>query len=264
MRIRQGVVALLLAGDRTDDDAVARVSGVPCKALAPIAGIPMIIRVINALQASRRIASWVLCGPSQAALDDCPQLQQFTAQDNVTWLPAGKSLSGSVQAGLEKIDPAPLVLITTADHALLDAGTLGYFLDRVGESRADVSVGLVRYGLIKATYPEVRRTVLRFSNGGYCGCNLYAVSGARGRDIISFWRRIETNRKKPWLMAVRLFGLGALTRYFCGRLSIEQTSQSILKATGITVDFIELPFAHAGIDVDTPEDKELVEKILAG
>ena len=123
-------------------------------------------------------------------------------------------------------------------------------------------MGLVSYDLIKATYPEVRRTVLRFSNGGHCGCNLYAVTSARGRGIISFWRRIQANRKKPWLMAVKLFGLGALTRYLCGLLSIEQTSQSILKATGITVDFIELPFAHAGIDVDTPEDKELVEEIL--
>ena len=65
-------------------------------------------------------------------------------------------------------------------------------------------------------------------------------------------------------MALSLFGFSALVKYVCGRLSMRQTRLSVLKTTGITVDFINLPFAHAGIDVDTPADKELVERILAG
>ena len=263
MSIKQKIVVLLLAGSRSGSDEVARVAGVSCKALAPLAGIPMIVRVINALLASERIASFVLCGPAPAAINDCPALRQFIEADNVTWIPATGSLSGSVQAGLAGIDPAALVLITTADHALLDAGILDYFLDKAIDSRADVSVGLVEYDLIEKAYPGVRRTVLKFSDGGYCGCNLYALSGVRARDIISLWQRVQTQRKRPWRMALSLFGFGALAKYVCGRLSMRQTSQAILKTTGITVDFINLPFAHAGIDVDTPADKELVERILA-
>ena len=224
----------------------------------------MIIRVLDALQASGRISSYVLCGPAPADINDCPALRQFIEADNVTWIPATGSLSGSVQAGLAGIDPAAPVLITTADHALLDAGILDYFLDKAIDNRADVSVGLVEYGLIEKTYPGVRRTVLKFSDGGYCGCNLYALSGARARDIISLWQRVQTQRKQPWRMALSLFGFSALVKYVCGRLSMRQTRLSILETTGITVDFIDLPFAHAGIDVDTPADKELVERILAG
>ena len=255
-------VALVLAGDRGGVDEVARAAGVPCKALAPLAGVPMIIRVLDALQASARIDSYVLCGPGPAAVETCPQLQEFIRRDHVTWIPAADSLSGSVQAGLARIDPAAFVLITTADHALLDAGILDYFLDRAVDGSAGVYVGLVEYGLIEKTCPGVRRTVLKFSDGGYCGCNLYAFDGARAREVISLWEQAQTHRKQPWRMALRLFGLGALARYACGRLSMEQARQAIMKTTGITVDFIALPFPHASIDVDTPEDLELARRVL--
>ena len=262
MPTERKIVTLLLAGDRSGADEVARVAGVSSKALAPLAGIPMIVRVIDALQATGRIDSFVLCGPGPDAVDACPPLRDFIDLDNVAWIPAANSLGNSVQAGLARIDPAALVLITTADHALLDAGILDYFLDRVIDSRAGVNVGLVEYGLIETACPGTRRTVLKFSDGGYCGCNLYALSGDRARDIISLWQRIQTQRKQPWRMALSLFGIGALAKYACGRLSIRQTQQAILKSTGIAVDFIDLPFPHAGIDVDTPEDKKLVEQIL--
>ncbi len=264
MAHKRNITALLLAGERGGVDEVAQLSGVPCKALAPLAGVPMIIRVLEALQASARIDSFVLCGPGPDAVESYPQLQAFVNQDTATWIPASDSLSGSVQAGLARIDPASLVLITTADHALLDDAILNCFLDRAVDNKADVNVALVDYGRIEAAYPGVRRTVLKFSEGAYCGCNLYALDGARARDIISLWQRAQAHRKQPWRMALSLFGFAALVRYACGRLSLQQTREAVNKATGITVDFIEIPFAHAGIDVDTPADLELAEKILGG
>ena len=264
MALERKIVALVPAGDRSAGDPVAKASGVSSKALAPLAGTPMIIRVLNALQATGRVDSIVLCGPDRDAVESCPPLQEVLNKDNVEWVPAERSLAGSVQAGLARIDTAALVLITTADHALLDAEILNHFLDRVVDSNADVNLGLVEYGLIEAAYPGVRRTVLKFSNGGYCGCNLYALNGARARDIISLWKQAQTHRKQPWRMIHGLFGFGMLAKYLSGHLSLGQASEAIMKKTGINVDFIEIPFPHAGIDVDTPADHELAEKILRG
>ena len=256
------VAALVLAGERGDSDEVARVTGVSCKALAPLAGTPMIVRVLDALQASARVGPVVLCGPEQAAVDSCAPLQDFINRDGITRIPAGADLGDSVQAGLATIDPGATVLITTADHALLNAGIINYFLDRTASLRADVSVGLVEYALVRSAYPEARRTALRFSEGDYCGCNLYALSGARARDIVSLWRRTAAERKRPWRLVLGLFGLRALVRYAGGRLGMEQARRTVLERTGISLDFVRLPFPHAGIDVDTPGDLRLVEKIL--
>ena len=262
MAPERNIVVLVPAGDRGAGDPVAKVSGVTSKVLAPLAGTPMIIRVLNALQATGRVDTVVLCGPDRDAVESCPPLQEVLNKDNVAWVPPERSLAGSVQAGLAGIDPGALVLITTADHALLDAATLDYFLDRVVENNADVSVGLVDYALVRRAYPGVRRTVLKFSESGYCGCNLYALNGARARGIISLWQRTQAYRKRPWRMALGLFGFGALIRYLSGQLSIGQARQAIMNKTGINVDFIEMPFPHAGIDVDTPEDLELSKQIL--
>ncbi len=264
MAHKRNITALLLAGERGGVDEVAARSGVSCKALAPLAGVPMIMRVLDALQASARIDSFVLCGPGPDAVDSCPQLREFIGGDLVTWIPARRDLGGSVQAGLAATDPDALVLVTVADHALLDAAIVNYFLDRALDSGAGVNVGLVDFGRIEAAYPGVRRTVLKLSEGAYCGCNLYALDGARAGDIISLWQRAQAHRKRPWRMALGLLGFGALARYACGRLGLRNARDGVMRSTGVAVDFIEIPYAHAGIDVDTVADFELAEKILAG
>ena len=264
MPVERKIVALVPAGERRAGDAVAVASGVSSKALAPLAGTPMIIRVLDALQATGRVDFIVLVGPHLAAIDSCPPLQDFIKRENISWAPARDSLSDSVQAGLAGIDAAALVLVVSADHALLDSEILNYFLDKAIDGHADVSVGLVDYALIRRAYPGVRRTVLKFAEGGYCGCNLYALDGARSRDIIALWQRTQAHRKRPWRMINGLFGFGMLARYLSGRLGLEQARQVIINRTGISVDFIEMPYPHAGIDVDTPADLELAEKILGG
>lgn len=257
------VVALVLAGDRSGSDAVAKATGASCKALAPVLGAPMLLRVIEALQACERIGPCVLAGPSRQALESCPPLRQFIAQPQVNWLPGANLLSDSVQAGLADIDPDAPVLITTADHALLTAPMLEHFLEQALASRADLSLGLVKHDLLKAAYPEAQRTVLRFSDGSYCGCNLYLVANARGRELIPLWRRAEADRKSPRLMVAKLLGWGAVARYVSGSLSLAQASQAISDNAGVRLGVVAMPFPQAGIDVDTAADLALAEKILA-
>lgn len=261
--VAKKVVALVLAGDRPGADAVAKATGASCKALAPVLGTPMLLRVLEALQACERIGPCVLAGPSRQALESCPPLREFTAQPQVNWLPGADSLSGSVQAGLEDIAPDAPVLITTADHALLNAPMLEHFVSQALASRADLSLGLVKHDLLKAAHPEAQRTVLRFSDGAYCGCNLYLVATARGRGLIPVWRRAEADRKSPRLMMAKLLGWGAVARYVSGSLSLAQASQAIFDRANASLGVVSMPFPQAGIDVDTLADLALAEKILA-
>jgi len=259
----QDVTTLLLAGERTKSGPLTQISRSRSKALLSISGIPVIMRVIHALERCERIGRYVLCGPTESAIKACAALQGFIRKDTVTWLSSHADLSSSVLAGLDKIKLHSTILITTADHALLDADVLDHFLDKAFENDADVSVGLVKHSLIKASYPEVKRTVHRFSDGEYCGCNLYVISSQSGRGIISYWQKIESDRKKPLQMAIKLLGFKALFKHLFGFLSLAQAEQSIFEQTNIKVNFIELPFAHAGIDVDTIKDRELVETVLS-
>ena len=114
-------VAIVLAGDRTDSDPVAAHSDVPCKAIASINGRPMILRVLDALCESDVIKSIVLCGPPEAGLQACPELVARIEQENIRWLENLGSPCQSVSAALDIVPDNEKVLLTTADHALLNA-----------------------------------------------------------------------------------------------------------------------------------------------
>src|SRR5687767_5060790 len=127
--------AVVLAADRTANDPIAGKTGMACKAIAPIHGTPMIIRVLDALEASNMVNAIVVCGPPASALPGCPELEKRIECGRVTWLPNLDSPSRSANSGLAHIDREAPVLLTTADHALLTASIVQYFL---GKSQATV------------------------------------------------------------------------------------------------------------------------------
>ena len=110
--------AVVLAADRTTNDAVALKAGVACKAFAPVGGIPMIIRVLDALAATQMIESTVLCGPPEMLLPQCPELVKRIEIGQITWIANERSPSLSAEKALAVASKHNRVLLTTADHAL--------------------------------------------------------------------------------------------------------------------------------------------------
>ena len=119
--------AVVLAGDRGADDPVAKHTGAPCKALVPVAGRPMLLRVLDALAASAAVDGVTLVGPGAAQLGQCPELVERLATGAIAWLPPQPSPSLSAAAALEHVPADRPVLLTTADHALLQAGWIDAF-----------------------------------------------------------------------------------------------------------------------------------------
>lgn len=125
---------------------------------------------------------------------------------------------------------------------------------------ADVVVGLAAYDLVAAAYPEMRRTVIRFRDGGVCGCNLYAFLTARGRSLIKFWGQVEGLRKKPIQLISQLGWIPALG-FFFGWLSLRQAIARLSQRLDLSIDVVMLPFPEAALDVDTVNDWKLAERI---
>ncbi|MDN5752615.1 MAG: nucleotidyltransferase family protein [Nitrosospira sp.] len=256
--------ALVLAADRTANDPIAVKTGMACKAIAPIYGTPMIIRVLDALEASGMVKTIVVCGPPESAIPDCPELEKRIECGRVTWLPNLDSPSRSANSGLSHIDQDAPVLLTTADHALLTPSIVRYFLGESQMTTSDATVGVVKYEDVAAAFPGVKRTVIRLRGGGVCGCNLYAFLNNRGRGLVSFWRRAEDLRKRPWLLIAQIFGPMAVLSYLLGSLTLDRALDAVSAKTGIVVGPVFLPYPQAGVDVDKVEDMLLAESVLAG
>lgn len=253
--------AIVLAGDRGPDDPVARATGVGCKALVPVGGRPMLLRVLDALADSAAVDSLLVCGSSSRLRGYSAELDGLIAAGKVRWVENEATPSLSAQAALGALPDEQAVLVTTADHALLTPSMVDHFCGRALESGCDVVAGLARADMVARAFPEGKRTVTRLADGGYCGCNLFAFLTPRARRAAQFWRRVEEQRKHP-LRIVRTLGIAAVLRYLCGCLTLEQGLRRLSQLMDARAGAVWMPDAEAAVDVDKLEDLALAEKIL--
>jgi len=254
--------AIILAADRSADDPVTRATGVSCKALTPVGGVPMVLRVLNALEGSMAVGPRLLCGPPWPLLEQAEALKSGVDAGDYAWTANRDSPSASASAAMGQIPDSQPVLLTTADHALLSSQVIDYFCAQTRTADFDLLVALAPHELVAATYPGVHRTRLRFSDRDYCSCNLYAVMTPRARTIATFWRKVESQRKRPWRMLVML-GWWPVLKYLLGRLSLQEALARASHILEMKIGVVILPFADAAVDVDTENDWRLVQQILA-
>jgi GTP:adenosylcobinamide-phosphate guanylyltransferase len=251
--------ALVLAASRPQDP-VARHAGQSHKALVRVGGVPMLVRVLRALGASRSIGRIAVCLEADAPVAGAePELDALLASDAVSLIEAAASPSRSVLRALGAL-PLPL-LVTTADHPLLAAAMVDAFCDAV-PADADAAVALVRASLLQQSYPGAIRTYYRFAGEGYSGCNLFLLQSPDALRVVEFWTRLELHRKRPWRLIAEV-GPSALLRFLLGRLDLEGAMRHLSGRVGARVRAVELPFPEAAIDVDKPADLQLAETILA-
>lgn len=256
------MTAVVLAGDRTKKDSLISHSNVSCKALIEINGIPMVRRVLNALQQSRAVSKIVLAGPEADELALDKPISELVASHQVSWRAPEASPSASAFHTMQSLEPEAPVLLTTADHPLLTREIVDAFSRQSLADDVDVTVGLAPHALITEAYPGIKKTVFRFSDGDFCGCNLFAFLTPEGRQAASFWRKIEQQRKKP-LVLVGMLGWSTVLRYRMGMLSLEEALAKLGKRLGLRLRAVVLPYANAAIDVDSIADLTLVNGVLA-
>jgi hypothetical protein len=254
--------AIILAADRGPDDPVTRAAGVSCKALTPVGGMPMVLRVLHALKESLAVGPRLLCGPPRSLLEQTAALKSGVDAGDYGWTANRDSPSASASAAMEQIPDSQPVLLTTADHALLSSQIIDYFCAQACTADFDLLVALAPHELVATTYPGVHRTRLRFSDRDYCSCNLFAFMTPRSRTIATFGRKVEAHRKRPWRLLAML-GWWPVFKYLLGRLSLQEALDRASSILEMKIGVVILPFANAAVDVDTEKDWRLVQQILA-
>ena len=253
--------AIVLAGKRPGIDPVAEAAGVACKSFAPIGDRPMVHRVLDTLAAARQVGTRILCGPSQSMIDQEPELKARIERGEVKWIANRSTPSLSTYHALQSVPDGRPVLVTTADHALLTAEIVDYFCAEARRIGGDVVIGLTLYEGVVSAFPESKRTGIKFKDGAYSGCNLFAFLNPRAHRAARFWRRIEQERKRPFKM-MRILGWRTVVRYRLGRISLEESLERISRKLQIRARAVMLPFPQAAVDVDTADDWQFVQSLV--
>ena len=248
--------AVLLAGSRPGPDHFAAQFGTDMKALIAVGGEPMVRRPVRALLASRRVAEVVVLSQAPERIASV-----VPSDPRIRFEKSSGTIAETMLAMC--IDPAtrwPL-LVTTADHALLDAATIDEFAR--GAAGADIAIGVVERANLLRRLPHTERTWLKFRGGAYTGANLFVLSSPKVRPAIELWRSVEQDRKKGWRL-VGLLGSFVLVGTLLKLLTIDKVLERVGRKLGLKIWSVQLSDPLAGVDVDKPADHTLVEAILAG
>jgi len=286
--------SVILAGERPGDNALCQAFNISASVMVPVAGKASLVHVMQAIKDSLQANGGIICGPSADVVANNEELKILLQHPDYEWLAPARGPAAGALSALEKLNYFP-VLLTAGDHALLTGEIVDDFCEQAlshapvqphdrlplaqaslstgsrshllspsaSKSNYDLIIGFVPYALVKAAWPESKRTVLKFSNGQFCGSNLFAILNPEGRKALSFWRQAEIDRKHPWRIARRLGPIGLL-RYLCRRLTLEDVMQSLSTAAGCRIGHVQVNFARAAVDVDSIEDQQLAEEIMSG
>ncbi len=247
--------AVVLAGSRPGRDPFAEQFGTDLKALIPVGGEPMVRRPVQTLLAAEDVGDVIVLSQEPERIAEV-----FPADPRVSLRKSDATIAATMLAlCLDKSTQWPL-LVTTADHALLDVETVDEFC---AYAEGDISIAVVERANLLKRFPDATRTWVKFRGGAYTGANLFALRNPKAAAAIELWRSVENERKKGWRV-VSLLGpfvlIGTLLRF----LTIDAALRHVGRKIGLSVTAVRLSNPVAGVDVDKASDHALAEAIIAG
>lgn len=245
--------AIVLAGSRPGPDPFAEEMGCELKALIPVGGVPMVRRPVEALLASEHV------NQVHVLAQDPERIAQVLPSDARLYV--GRSADSIAETLLALCEDASTqwpLLVTTADHALLDERIIADFCRR---SSGDVTVGLVERRVMLRRFPDARRTWLRFRGGAYSGANLFILRSPKVAKALMLWQSVEQDRKKAWRLLWAL-GPAAFIAAALRLRGLHGTLSTAGRKLGLRARAVELRDPIAAIDVDKRADLDLAERIL--
>lgn len=258
--VAPGWTALVLAGQRPGVDRLATHFGREAKALIPVAGEPMLSRVLRALAASPQIARIIVLAQDAPALLADPSLAWTADDTRIIPRVSGPTISGSVLEAVQDADVGLPLLVTTADNVMLTPATIAEFV--AGAGVGDVSVAMVERGRLEAAVGPNKRTWLAFRGGAYTGANLFALTGPGALNALRFWKTVEADRKSVLRLAAH-FGPVMMARLMLRRLTVKDALAAAGAKIGARAAPVLLSDGRMGVDVDKPEDHTLATRLLA-
>ncbi len=245
---------IVLAGQRPGKDPLAQAFGQDLKALVEIAGVPMLTRVLKTVHALPNLGRVVVVSQDPERLSDA-----VAGGGGAKLAASFGGISESILAVAGSKDAPWPILVTTADHPLLDLAMLTEFL--TSAANVDIAVGMVERATLVARFPNSRRTWFKLADGDWSGANLFALGSERARIALKLWAEAEQDRKKVWKLFLH-FGPWLALRALTRTIGMRDGLAAAGKRLAITARLVPLSDSVACIDVDKPADHALAELIL--
>jgi GTP:adenosylcobinamide-phosphate guanylyltransferase len=247
--------AIVLAGKRDGRlDPLAANAGVSHKCLVPVAGKPMLLHVLEALDASPGVARIVV---SIDAPEILAPLIRHLGSGRILVERSAPNLVDSVIGAADA--SAPPFLVTTADNVNLTPASVAEIL--AAAQGADAAVAFARRERVIAAHPDGQRRFYRFRCGEYSNCNTYVIGSREALKAAEVFRGGGQFAKFP-MRIVKAFGLLNLIRFRYGLATLSGAFRGFSRRFGFAIHPVLVTDGALAIDVDNERTLHVAETIL--
>lgn len=247
--VRTPVGAVILASSETGFLSTSQL-GTQSPALAEIAGVPLVRRVVRAAAECEVLSPLVVVGGEESS--HVP----FGAD---VALPSSGSPVQDILAALTRCQQQHRALLLPGNLPFITSEEILLFLESANES-AEVVYPLVPRELCEQAFSEFRLSYLRLAEGEVVMGNGLIVAPDRLIEKPKLLDRVVQLRREPWRIATMVNPL-VLLAFNAGRLSLEGLSQAVENALGLCVSVTIVNAPGIAVCVRKPIDLRRVRQL---
>ena len=252
-------------------DAIVTAGGIPqpdeplyvytkgeSKAMVDIAGMPMIQWVLDALCEAKTVENIIVTGLSPKSNLKCKKPLHYLSNQ-------GKMLENMI-AGINKsqeLSPKNKhVLLVSSDIPALKAEMVDWLVNACMETNDDIYYGVCPREVMEMRYPGSKRTYTKLRDMEVCGADINIVHVRMASVHLDMWEALITNRKNPIAQA-GVMGVDTLYLLLTRQATLQDFVERVSKKIGVKGRAIVWPYAEPCMDVDKPNQLEMMRKDLA-
>jgi len=255
------VTALIMAGKRSGAlDPLAEKAAVAQKCVVPVAGIPMVERVVKEVAGCEAIGEIRIVAHEPDEIAALPAVAPLVKEGRLKFYDGKFNLVDSVFSGADGADFP--ILITTADNCLVTSDGYAEFIGKAFAEKAGAAAALARKEDVIAADPVGQKKFYEFTDGGYSNCNTYWIGSEKALGAAEIMRGGGQFVKFPSRIA-KAFGVINLIRFYLGWGTKEKLFEQVSRRFGFKLVPIVMSNGEFAVDVDNQRTFDVTERLLA-
>ncbi len=245
---------IVLAGSSRKGELEER-ENVQNKAFILINHLTMLEIILQTLQSVREIDKIVVVGPA----DQLAKLQKKSHHFEI--VDEQDTHLNNIAAGLKTVEPHKPCVVVSADIPLLTKEAFEDFLSRCFPYERDFYYPVISREECEKQFPDAKRTFVRLEEGAFTGGNIMMLKPYWLLNKIDDINIYLSYRKRPWKL-VQTLPFSLIVKFIFRRLTFKDMEEYVFRLMGIKAKVVVTPYVEIGVDVDKPEDLDLIKGII--
>jgi len=228
------------------------------KALIDVAGKPMVQWVLDALGGAKQVDNIIIVGLSAKNELTCKKPLHYVSNQ-------GRMLSNivaGVNKSLELNKKTKYVLVVSSDIPSLKPEMVDWLVNTCMETKDDLYYGVCPKDVMEARFPSSKRTYTHLKGMDVCGADINLTHVRMTTEHLDVWESLIGSRKSP-LKQASIIGLDTFFQVFTRSITLDDLVTKICSRIGIKGRAIVWPYAEPCMDIDKPNQLELLREDLA-